>query len=150
MDNTKSMLDVAYTIMSKAKKEMTFADLYEQIVKELAMNDDEKKSHLGEFYTELTLDGRFVALTDNGWDLRTRHTYDKVHIDVNDVYSDVEEGDEDEEDEEEEKEFEAQIEGKPVADHAAPEPESEDADVEKPAVDEDVASLVGKKSGGEY
>jgi DNA-directed RNA polymerase subunit delta len=150
MDNTKSMLDVAYTIMSKSKKEMTFADLYDQIAKELAMNDDEKKSHLGEFYTELTLDGRFVALTDNGWDLRARHTYDKVHIDVNDVYSDVEEGDEDEEDEEEEKEFEAQIEGKPVADTTVPEPEPEDVDAEKPAVDDDVASLVGKKGTGDY
>ena len=150
MDNTKSMLDVAYTIMSKGKKEMAFATLYEQIAKELTMNEDEKKSHLGEFYTELTLDGRFVALTDNGWDLRARHTYDKVHIDVNDVYSDVEEGDEDEEDEAEEKEFEAQIEGKPVVEAAAPEVETEDTDAEKPAVDEDVASLVGKKASGEY
>jgi DNA-directed RNA polymerase subunit delta len=150
MDNTKSMLDVAYELMTKTHKEVTFTDLYDQIAKTLAMNDDEKKSHIGEFYTELTLDGRFVALTDNGWDLRARHTYDKVHIDVNDVYSDVEEGDEDEEDEEEEKAFEAQIEGKPVADTAAPEAESEETDAEKPAVDEDVASLVGKKAGEDY
>jgi DNA-directed RNA polymerase subunit delta len=150
MDTTKSMLDVAYELMSKSKKETTFGELYDQIAKILTMNDDEKKSHLGEFYTELTLDGRFVALTDNGWDLRARHTYDKVHIDVNDVYSDVEEGDEDEEDEEEEKEFEAQIEGKLTAEAAAPETESEEADTEKPAVDEEVASLVGKKGGEDY
>jgi DNA-directed RNA polymerase subunit delta len=150
MDNTKSMLDVAFELMSKNKKATTFTDLYEQIAKTLAMNDDEKKSHLGEFYTELTLDGRFVALTDNSWDLRARHTYDKVHIDVNDVYSDVEEGDEDEEDEEEEKAFEAQIEGKPVADAPAPEAESDEPDVEKPVVDDDVASIVGKKPGEDY
>ena len=133
MDNTKSMLDVAFELMSKTKKTVSFTDLYDQIAKALAMNDDEKKSHIGEFYTELTLDGRFVALTDNAWDLRARHTYDKVHIDVNDVYSDVEEGDEDEEDEEEEKEFEAQIEGKPVVPEAAPEAETEETDAEKPA-----------------
>lgn len=150
MDNTKSMLDVAYELMTKTHKEVTFTDLYDQIAKTLAMNDDEKKSHIGEFYTELTLDGRFVALTDNGWDLRARHTYDKVHIDVNDVYSDVEEGDEDEEDEEEEKAFEAQIEGKPVADAPAPEAESDEPDVEKPVVDDDVASIVGKKPGEDY
>jgi len=150
MDNTKSMLDVAYELMSKSKKTATFTDLYDQIAKILVMNDDEKKSHIGEFYTELTLDGRFVALTDNSWDLRARHTYDKVHIDVNDVYSDVEEGDEDEEDEEEEKEFEAQIEGKPVAPEAAPEAETEEADTDKPAVDDEVASLVGKKGGEDY
>jgi DNA-directed RNA polymerase subunit delta len=148
MNQTKSMLDVAFELMSKTKKEVTFSDLYNQVAKTLDMSDDEKKSHIGEFFTEMTLDGRFVALTDNGWDLRARHTYDKVHIDVNDVYSDVEEGEEDEEDVEEEKEFEAQIEGKPVAggDEPAAEETGEEADAEKPAVDDDVAALVGKKN----
>ena len=37
------------------------------------------------------MDGRFVNLGDNQWDLRTNQTYDKVHIDMNDVYSDIEE-----------------------------------------------------------
>jgi DNA-directed RNA polymerase subunit delta len=152
MDNTKSMLDAAYELMSKSKKETTFVDLYNAIGKELAMSDDEKKARIGNFYTDLTLDGRFVALTDNVWDLRSRHTYDKVHIDVNDVYSDVEEGDEDEEDEEEEKEYNAAVEGKDVAPDAAeaPEEETEESE-EKPAADVDVESLVGgdvaKKSG---
>ena len=41
--------------------------------------------------TQLTLDGRFVTLGENVWDLRIRHTFDKVHIDMNEVYSDDEE-----------------------------------------------------------
>ena len=36
-----------------------------------------------------TQTGRFVTLGENTWDLRSRHTFDKVHIDMNDVYSDV-------------------------------------------------------------
>lgn len=50
------------------------------------------------------MDGRFVNLGDNTWDLRKNNTYDKVHIDINDVYSDVEMTDNDEEEEAELKE----------------------------------------------
>lgn len=152
MNFTKSMLDVAYEIMSSHKKETTFKDLYDAIAKELSMDDQEKMGHLGEFYTELTLDGRFVALTDNVWDLRARHTYDKVHIDVNDVYSDVEEGDEDEEDAEEEKEYNAAVEGKDVPSEEASSEEADDSPTEEKTSDVDVESLVGvaKKTGEDF
>ena len=43
------------------------------------------------FYTNLTLDGRFVNVGDNKWNLRERVTFDKVHIDMNDIYADDEE-----------------------------------------------------------
>ena len=45
-----------------------------------------------------------VALTlgENKWDLRSRHTFDKVHIDMKDVYSDMDTSDSDSEEVEEE------------------------------------------------
>ena len=43
------------------------------------------------FYTNLTLDGRFVNVGDNKWNLRERVTFDKVHIDMNEIYVDDEE-----------------------------------------------------------
>ena len=51
------------------------------------------------------LDGRFVTLGENQWDLRVRHKYESVHIDMSEVYSDVETYDEDSEEEEEEAEY---------------------------------------------
>jgi DNA-directed RNA polymerase subunit delta len=152
MKTTISMLEEAYTIMSASKTAMDFKDLYDKVAAALEMSDDEKKARIGGFYTELTLDGRFVALTDNSWDLRARHTYDKVHIDVNDVYSDVEEGGEDEEDEEEEKEYNAAVQGKdvPAAEEAETTGEEEETDEKKPAEDDDVASLIGGKKPDEY
>ena len=53
------------------------------------------------------LDGRFVTLGENQWDLRVRHKYESVHIDMSEVYSDVETYDEDSEEEEEEAEYNA-------------------------------------------
>ena len=86
------MLDEAYDIVVAAGAAMSFMDLMNKVAENLEMSEEEKIARLGAFYTDLSLDGRFVALTNNAWDLRSRHTYDKVHIDVNEVYSD-EEGD---------------------------------------------------------
>ena len=60
---------------------------------------------MSSFYTNLLLDGRFVTLGENQWDLRSRHTFDKVHIDMKDVYSDVETEDDDTEENEEEEAY---------------------------------------------
>ena len=43
------------------------------------------------FYTNITLDGRFITVGENNWDLRSRHKFSDVHIDMNDIYADDEE-----------------------------------------------------------
>ena len=45
-----------------------------------------------------TLDGRFITVGENNWDLRSRHTFSEVHIDMNDIYADEEEPEEDADD----------------------------------------------------
>ena len=45
------------------------------------------------------IDGRFVTWGENTWDLRSRHKYEKVHIDMGDVYRASEEDDTHEDDE---------------------------------------------------
>lgn len=126
----KSMLDVALEVITKKGQQMSFADLFAAVKSELGLADEEANKHLGEFYTELTLDSHFVALTDNWWDLRDRHTYEKVHIDVADVYTDVEDNaNKDEEDLKEEQEYNAEVEGSIISND---EEESEDDD-EKPS-----------------
>ena len=145
MRTDKSMLDEAYDCLVSSKKSLTFVELGAMVSKNLEMTDEEKSARLGNFYTDLSLDGRFVALTDNTWDLRARHTYAKVHIDVNDVYSDVEEGDEDVEDQEEEKEYNAQVQGKEVPSDADADADEEDADPDKKLADADIVKDLGIK-----
>ena len=93
-----SLPETAFEVLTAANGTMTFAELYGKVAEIAEMSEEEKAARIGQFYTDISLDGRFVGLTDNTWDLRSRHTYDKVHIDVNDVYSEVDEGERDAED----------------------------------------------------
>ena len=104
----ESKTDIAYRLMLKKKKERNFYDLWEEVKAELAkVAAPEELENVEEdisfFYTNLTLDGRFVCVGENKWNLRERVTFDKVHIDMNEIYADEEdeisEDDEDTKDE---------------------------------------------------
>lgn len=102
---TQSLIGYAFDYMSKQKEQVSFADLWAYVVKEAELSDEEAANKVAQFYTNLMLDGRFVTLGENQWDLRVRHTFDKVHIDMKDVYSDVEESEDVDSEDEEEKEY---------------------------------------------
>lgn len=147
MEN-KSMIDAAYEIVKGENKIFTFKELYDHVAVILDMDDEKKLKNIGEFYTELTIDGRFVALGDNTWDLRERHTYEKSHDEsINEVYNDVEDDSgADEEDKQEEKEYNAEIEGKEIIDDENEEaaPETEDGSEAVKYTDEEISTLIGK------
>ena len=87
----ESMVDVAYQILSEKNQILSFNKLFDEVCARLEFTKEERDDKISQFYTNLSLDGRFVTLGDNEWDLRKNQTYDKVHIDMNDVYSDIEE-----------------------------------------------------------
>lgn len=87
----ESMVDVAYSVLKDGNVTMNFVDLYNEVLKRIEVSVEDGKKLVANFYTNLSLDGRFVDLKNNEWGLRERETYDKVHIDMNDVYSDIDE-----------------------------------------------------------
>lgn len=101
----KSLLDYAFDCVKASKGPVNFKDLWAYVVKEAGLDEETAAKRVSSFYTNLMLDGRFVTLGENQWDLRSRHTFDKVHIDMKDVYSDVEAGDDDSEESVEEEEY---------------------------------------------
>ena len=106
----KSLLDHAYDYVSGQNQPSKFQDIWAYCVKEAGLTAEEAAQKVSRFYTNLMLDGRFVTLGENQWDLRVRHKYESVHIDMSEVYSDVETYDEDSEEEEEEAEYNAAFE----------------------------------------
>lgn len=89
----KSLIDVAYEVLSKQNSPIPFSEFYDEVAKRCWFTDEEKDEKISKFFTSLSLDGRFVALKNNEWDLRSRQTFDKVHVDLNAIYEDIEQED---------------------------------------------------------
>lgn len=94
-----SYTDIAYEII-KENKSMNTPTVFKEICNLLGYSDAEYASKIGDFYTSLTTDKRFILLDNNEWDLRENHKVEIV-IDDEDEETEIEE-DEDEEVEEEE------------------------------------------------
>ena len=135
-----SMIDEAYLILKEEGKELPFATLWARVREKLDINDEEAAERVGFFYSDLSLSGKIVALSNNNWDLRSRHKYEAVHIDVKDIYVDVEESDGDSVDEEENKAYDQSVEGFVASD--AEEDLGESEETPKP---EDASELLGIK-----
>jgi len=90
----KSMLDIAYDLIVASGQAVSFKDIWAKI---LSIAPETPANRMGRFYTNMTLDGRFVALGGNMWDLRTNYTFKQLYEDARGVFRDVEEVEEEKE-----------------------------------------------------
>ena len=70
--------DITNLILEESKKSINTADLFKKIIKLLELPEKTFETKIGDYYTALTTDKRFILLEDGTWDLRSRHTSDKV------------------------------------------------------------------------
>lgn len=89
------MVDIAYDLMSKKKKEVLFIKLWEEVSQIKGLSQTQADDLIAQFYTDISLDDRFVHLKDNKWDLRSRHKFEDVVIDTDAILVDDDEEDED-------------------------------------------------------
>lgn len=101
-----SYKDIANLIIENSKKGMNTLELFTNIVDLLELPKSTIDNKIGDFYTSLTTDKRFV-LIEGLWDLRSRHTSDKVIVKVDEEEVEEEEIEEDETDEIEEDSFDS-------------------------------------------
>jgi DNA-directed RNA polymerase subunit delta len=90
-----SMCNVAYEILKEVNEKVAFNALWGAVCDRLGIAEEERNNLISSFYTQLTLDGRFMFLDENYWDLRINHTFDEFSDDSYDSYSDDEEDVED-------------------------------------------------------
>ena len=127
----KSLLDYGFDVLSQSKEPKKFIDIFNEAVKlsGLELSESDLRVRMSKFYTQLSLDGRFITLTDNNWDLRSRHVFEQVHLDMIDAYSDEDE----EVDEEEQKLLREEL-GEVEEEEQE---ENDDLDFDKPVKDPD-------------
>ena len=97
--------DITFNLLENSKKTINTADLFNEILKLLELPSSEFDKKIGDYYTSLTIDKRFVLLDDAKWDLRKNHA---VELKVED--DEEEENEEEIENNEEEEETDEDIE----------------------------------------
>ena len=97
-----SLTDIACMILKEKKKPMKTADLFKEISKLLDLSESDFASKIGDFYTSLNIDKRFVLLENNEWDIRDNHSVEIVMDEEDDEEEEEEEIEEENKDEEEE------------------------------------------------
>lgn len=98
---TLSYTDLTNMVLKESNKPMTTPVVFKKICDLLDYTESDYENKIGDYYTSLTLDKRFVLLDSHEWDLRERHA---ITLEVDD-----EEEDEDLENEETEEQEEENI-----------------------------------------
>lgn len=113
---TLSYADVAFLILKESKKSMNTPAIFKKICELLEYSESEYESNIGDFYTSLTTDKRFILLDDATWDLRDNHSV-KISFDEDEEEEEeIEEEEEASEDEEDEEDIEEAIDDEDIPD----------------------------------
>ncbi len=94
-----SYTDLTYMLLKENKKTMNTPTLFRLICDLLGYSDEEYAAKIGDYYTSLTIDKRFVLLDNAEWDIRDNH---KIELVVDDDEEEMDETEESEEENEEE------------------------------------------------
>ena len=78
--------DIAYIILKEKGKKMKITDIFKIICDALGMTDKEYENQIGDFFTLLATEKRFIQLEKGYWDLRENHTSE---INIQDLEDDM-------------------------------------------------------------
>lgn len=116
-----SYTDLAYEIIKEDKKGYNTPKLFKEVCKLLKLDEEEFEAKIGDFFTALSTDQRFILIDSSKWDLKENHVVNVV----------VDEGEEDEEvDEVETEEDEEEL---------ATEDDLDEDDYSEDAIDDDIS-----------
>ncbi|MCP3761503.1 DNA-directed RNA polymerase subunit delta [Domibacillus sp. A3M-37] len=73
-----SFLELAHLILADKREPILFKDLLAEIKKHLEISEQEVKSRMVQFYTDLNIDGSFLSLGENRWGLRAWYPVEKL------------------------------------------------------------------------
>lgn len=69
-----SHLELAEMILKEEKKSLDTPSIFKKICKLLELSDEDYENKIGDFYTSLTTDKKFILLPNGTWDLRDHHS----------------------------------------------------------------------------
>ena len=94
-----SYTDLTEIILKENKKAMNTHSIFKKICDLLELTEEDYANQIGDYYTSLTTDKRFILLDTAEWDLKDKH---KVEINLDEEDEDEEVFDDEESEDEEE------------------------------------------------
>lgn len=79
------MTDIAFDILSTKTEPVSFKQLWKEVSETLRLEPSVAAKKMSQFYTNLSLDGRFVALKENNWELKKRMKFEDAFIDTSSI-----------------------------------------------------------------
>jgi len=92
-----SYTDLTEIILKENKKAMNTPSIFKKICELLELGEEEYANKIGDYYTSLTTDKRFILLDSAEWDLKDKHKVEIVLDEEDDEEFDEEEKEESEE-----------------------------------------------------
>lgn len=87
--DNKSMLEIAEELMLRKKTPQSFRKIAQEVSEIMGLSAEELKKRLTRFYADLTLSGKFVNVSGDKWDLKSRQKFEVYENQF--VYDDEEE-----------------------------------------------------------
>ena len=79
-----SLVEIAIEIQENEEK-TTFLELYNKVCEKKGFNEEEKRAHIAQFYTDITACGDFIYCGDDLWDLKRNQKLDALEKEFLDV-----------------------------------------------------------------
>lgn len=71
-------IEIANVLLIEKKEAIDFKVMMDKIQKLLGLTDEEVSAKMGQFYTDLNVDGRFISIGDNRWGLKGWYPVEQV------------------------------------------------------------------------
>ena len=73
-----ALIEIANLLLIEKKEAIDFKVMMEEIQKLIGLTDEEVSAKMGQFYTDLNVDGRFISIGDNRWGLKGWYPVEQV------------------------------------------------------------------------
>ncbi|WP_391119921.1 DNA-directed RNA polymerase subunit delta [Psychrobacillus sp. L3] len=74
----ESLIDIGFAILEDKKNSLTLTELFDEIQKLNGFTDQEMADRKPQFYTDMNIDGRFLATAENQWGLREWYPVEQI------------------------------------------------------------------------
>lgn len=74
----ESLIDLAFAILEDKKNSLTLKELFDEIQHYNGLTDEDMASRKPQFYTDMNIDGRFLAIAENQWGLREWYPVEQI------------------------------------------------------------------------